>query len=386
MSALLLLLAFLAGVMVSVLVTSLVVRLRPEREEGGPARTLAERAVAEVVVEDHPAAAAALRHAVEGGPGDHALFLLLADQQSRAGDAARAARTLEVLLARRDLADRTRAAALLLRARVLERAGDREAAVAACEEAEAAAPGWAAPLAALEQLQTGLGRMRDAVATAGRLAAVDRERGRIVSARRRVLLARELLADGLPREAAREAERALAEVRALPAAEMALGDALYQSRDPRKAREAWLRAAQVSPALAPLVVDRLEELEGPAGGREAARQFAREALSRDPEGPAAWRLTGWLADDALRRGQAAEARGFVERIEELAPRSSAVPRLRGRLALLEDGATSRALAALRTHWEGIGGWGDPWRCQRCGCSVADFEWRCPSCRAWESLA
>ena len=386
MSALLLLLAFLAGVMISVLVTSLVVRLRPEREEGGPARTLADRAIAEVVAEDHPAAAAALRQAVEGSPGEHGLLLLLADEQSQAGDAARAARTLEVLLARRDLPDRTRAAALLLRARVLERAGDLDAAIVACEEAEAAAREWAAPLVALEQLQTRLGRMREAVATAGRLAAIDRDRGRVISARRRVLLARELLADGLPREAAREAERALAESRPLPAAEMALGDALYQSRDPKRAREAWLRAALEAPALAPHVVDRLEELEGPAGGREAARQFAHEALSRDPEGPAAWRLAGWLADDALRRGQAAEARGFVERIEQLAPRSSAVPRLRGRLALLEDGTTSRALVALRTHWEGVGGWGDPWRCQRCGFSVADFEWRCPSCRAWESLA
>ena len=386
MSALLLLLAFLAGVIVSVLVTSLAVRLRPEREAGGPAQTLAERAVAEVVTEDHSAAAAALRQAVEGGPADHALYLLLASEQSRAGDAARAVRTLEVLMARRDLPDRTRAAALLLRARVLEHAGDLDAALAACEEAEKAARDWAAPLVALEQLQTRLGRMREAVATAGRLAAIDRDRGRVVSARRRVLLARELLAEGLPREAAREAERALAESRPLPAAEIALGDALYQSRDRKRAREAWLRAALEAPALAPLVVDRLEELEGPAGDRDAARQFAREALSRDPEGPAAWRLAGWLADDALRRGQAAEARGFVERIEQLAPRSSAVPRLRGRLALLEDGTTSRALTALRTHWEGIGGWGDPWRCQRCGFGITDFEWRCPSCRAWESLA
>ncbi len=386
MSALLLLFAFLAGVMVSVLVTSLVVHLRPVRDAGGPSRTLAERAIAEIVAEDHPAAAAALRHAVEGGPGEQDLYLLLADQQLRAGDAARAARTLEVLLARRDLPDRTRAAALLLRARGLECAGDLEAALAGCEEAAAAARDWAPPLVALEQLQSRLGRLRDAVATGGRLAAIDRERGRLISARRRVLLARELLADGLPREAAREAERALAESRPLPAAEMALGDALYQSRDAKRAREAWLRAALESPALAPLVVDRLEDLEAPAGGRDAARQFARDALSRDPEGPAAWRLAGWLADDALRRGQVAEARGAVERIEQLAPRSSAVPRLRGRLALLEDGTTSRALVALRTHWEGTGGWGDPWRCQRCGLSVAEFEWRCPSCRAWESLA
>nr|MCU0231111.1 tetratricopeptide repeat protein [Acidobacteriota bacterium] len=383
---LLLLLAFLAGVVVSVLVTSLVVRLGPERGAGEPSRALAERAIAEIVAEDHPAAATALRHAVESRPDDHGLFLLLADQQSRAGDAARAVRTLEVLLAQRDLAGRTRAAALLLRARVLERAGELEAAREACEEAEQAGRDWPAPLVALEQLLTRLGRMREAVAAAERLATVDRERGRVVSARRRVLLARELLADGLPREAAREAERALTESRPLPAAEMALGDALFQARDPKRAREAWLRAAQGSAALAPLVVDRLEELEGPAAGRSAARQFARDALARDPEGPSAWRLAGWLADDALRRGQAAEARGFVERIEQLNPRSAAVPRLRGRLALLEDAATGRALLALRTHWEGIGGWGDPWRCQRCGFTLADFEWRCPSCRAWESLA
>jgi lipopolysaccharide biosynthesis regulator YciM len=167
---------------------------------------------------------------------------------------------------------------------------------------------------------------------------------------------------------------------------MALGDALYQARELKRAREAWLRAAQEAPAFAPLVVDRLEELEGPAGGRDAARQFARDALARDPEGPAAWRLSGWLADDALRRGQLADARAHVAAIERLNPRSSAVARLRGRLALLEDGATSRALVALRTHWEGIGGWGDPWRCQRCGATVEEFEWRCPSCRAWESLA
>lgn len=386
MSAVLLLLAFLAGVLVCLLFVSLVVRLRPERRDEGPFIALIRRAVAEIAAEDHPAAAAALREAVAEGPDEPALYLLLTDELDRAGDAARAERTVEVLLARRDLSRFDRAAALLLRARIDERRGQLEEALASCRLAIAEAPDWSAPLVAAERLETRLGRLADAVATAEKLAGIDRQRGRLVAARRRVLLARELLALGKAREAEREAERALTQARGLAAAEITLGDALFQARDVKRAREAWLRAARGAPHLAPLVVDRLEELGDRASGRDAARQFAAEALSRAPSGPGAWRLACWLADDALRRGQLLDARGSLDTAERLAPQSAAAARLRARLAMLEDGVAGRSLAQLRSAWEEEGPACDPWRCQQCGHRVQEFEWRCPSCRAWESLA
>ncbi len=386
MNAVLLLLAFIAGILVCILFVSLVVRLRPERQVDGPFLALVRRGVAEIAAEDHPAAAAALRDAVDEGPDEPALFLLLADELDRAGDASRAERTLEVLLARRDLAAVDRAAALLLLARIDERRGFLEEALARCRQAISEAPEWSAPLVAAEQIETRMGRLEEAIATAEKLAGVDRERGRLVAARRRVLLARELLALGKAREAEREAERALAQARSLAAAEITLGDALFQSKDVKRAREAWLSAARAAPQLAPLVVDRLEEVGERAAGREVARQFALEALSRDPSGPGAWRLACWLADDALRRGQVPDARASLEKAERLAPHSAMAARLRARLAMLEDGVAGRSLAQLREAWEEEGPACDPWQCQRCGHRVREFEWRCPSCRAWESFA
>ncbi len=380
-----LLLAFAAGLLVGALALPGAAGAIARRRAEGPWRKLLGTAFSRVVAGEHGEAARLLRSAVELAPGDDGLVLLLGEELRRAGDLARAARVPDLLLARRELQPDIRAAALLLRGRILEAEGRWREALDAYGEALLALPRSEEILVATERLLSRLRRWDEAIEVSRRLVRVNPERGRIVLARRHVLEARERLAEGNAEEALAAAREAARNWPDMGAGELTRGDALYQLGRHRRAREAWLEAARVQPRLAPLVLDRLEHLEG-GEGRAAVRGFAEQALGELGEEPRArGRILAWLADDALRRGDAEAARGWLERLRRDHPGVQATARLEARLAAAGT-APPPSLARLLERWAADPPWPDPWRCTRCGAESPEFRWRCRSCLGWETLS
>lgn len=385
MTGIAIVIAFLAGILVTTLVASTMRHSKPaEAGPRGPYDQLIQQGLARLVADDAAGSAKALRQAVEASSADPAVSLLLGEMLRRSGDLVRAERVVEVLTARQDLSAELRCALLYLRGRIQEETDHGDDALVSYEEASAVLPDNPAPLLALERLLTRLGRWPEAIAASLKLQKLVPERGKVITARRRVLHAQELLAENRPEEALKEAQAALSEVPQLAAAHLTRGDALYQLHQRGAARDAWLEAAREAPHITPLTLDRLEG-GGSVADREQARRFAQEMIEREATGITSWRLYAWIADDALRRRDLGEGRAWVERVGEAQPRSATAQRLRARLAHLEDGARSGRVGTLIGRWDGDRLWWDPWRCQRCGHASGEFEWRCPHCQAWESF-
>lgn len=384
MTGLVILVAFLSGVIVTALVGSTVRRAKPASDTPGPYQALIETALARSTADDFAGASAALRQAIEASSQDASLSLLFGDVLRRGGDVARAERVVEVLAARQDLSNEVRSALLLLRGRLLEETDSADEALACYEQAAGALPRAPAPLIALERLLSRLNRWPEAIAASLKLQKLVPDRGKLVTARRRVLYARELLAEARAEEALKQAQVALSEVPNLAAAILTRGDALYQLGQRTQAREAWLEAAREAPHVTALSLDRLEGT-GSTGDREIARRFAQDMIEREATGITSWRLYAWMADDALRRKDVGEARAWVERVADSQPRSATAQRLRARLAHSEDGERAQRSASLMKTWAAERLWWDAWRCTRCGHAMDEFDWRCPSCQAWESL-
>ncbi len=384
MTGLVILLAFVSGVIVTALVVSTVRRAKPTVDTPGPYQALIETALARITADDYLGAAAALRQAIEASSEDASLSLVFGDALRRAGDVTRAERVVDVLAARQDLSGEIRSALLLLRGRLLEETDSPDEALACYEQAAGALPRAPAPLLALEQLLSRLNRWPEAIAASVKLQKLLPERGKLVTARRRVLYARELLAEARADEALKQAQLALSEVPNLAAAMLTRGDALFQLGQRSQAREAWFEAAREAPHVTALSLDRLEGT-GSGADREAARRFAQDMIEREATGVTSWRLYAWMADDALRRKDVGEARAWVERVADSQPRSATAQRLRARLAHIEDGERAARTATLLKTWSAERLWWDAWHCTRCGHAMQEFDWRCPGCQAWESL-
>lgn len=379
-------LGFLAGLLIAALALSGASCLEPRIKRNGPRRKALQTALARISSGDHAAAAASLRQAAEMASGDDTHFLLLGDQLRRSGDHSRAERVVEILLARRDLGDELRSSALLLKGRLLETAGLTDQALDAYSEAVRLQPNESPPLVAQGRLLSRERRWREAIESSNRLARIDPERAKLIRARRRTLLATELVAEGSPKDALKEARQAVDDCPTLAAAHMTLGDAQFQLSDAPKARESWQEAGKLASWLAPQILDRLEQISRVSGERDALHRFARDAAEHDDPDDPPWRLFAWLADDALRLDAIEEARSWCGRLVEVAPFKASTVRLEARLAAAEDGMRAGPRqTALLTRWENDPVWIDPWHCRVCGHQAKQLAWRCQNCQAWESL-
>jgi lipopolysaccharide biosynthesis regulator YciM len=378
------LLAFVTGVVISALVFSATRRAKPTRNAPGPYHTMIQSGLARFVSDDFAGAAQAWSEAQESSSEDASIALACAEALRRSGDTIRSERLLEVLATRKDLDSELRSALWLSLGRIFDQTDRAQEALAHFEQAAGLSPRSAAPLLALEQLLTRLRRWPEAIAASAKLQKLLPDRGKLITARRRVMYARELLAEGREKEALEQASAALGETPLLASAILTKGDALHQLGQRSAAKQSWLDAAREAPHITPLTLDRLEG-SGSAVDRELARRFALDMIEREATGITSWRLYAWLADDALRRRDLGDARGWIERVEETQPRSATAQRLRVRLTQLEDSDRALRLSGLTARWSAERLWWDPWRCSRCGHSLEEFEWRCPHCQAWESF-
>ena len=112
--------AFLAGALAGAIAMSGSTLLTRRREGRGPYEQLVRTGLARLAASDAHGAAAALGRACEVDSGDDAVYLLLAEQLRRAGDADRARHVIDVVLARREQQPEIASAAWLVRGRLLE--------------------------------------------------------------------------------------------------------------------------------------------------------------------------------------------------------------------------------------------------------------------------
>lgn len=378
--------AFLVGSLIGGWAMLGIANWRQRRYVSGPFNRLVTSALAHLAVGDSKQAALVLQKAIEIRPEDDTLFLLLASTLVSNGENDRAARVLGTLLARREMSPDCRSAALRLSGRIAEAEGRVEAACEAYEDAAAVSVGGAGPLVELGRTLSKSGHWAEAIRSAERLTAIDPLRGKIVSARRRVLAAQEMLAEERPEDALEQAGKALEEQPEMPAALLTLGDAHFQLGQVRLAHEKWEAAAKRDPGLTALVIDRLEQ-PSENENRETPRRFALEAVE-GTLGKGAWRVFAWLADDALRRGTFEACASWLTRWERSTSEGQAsLARLQLRLTIQQDlpGAGPKA-RALAEKFAATDIWSEPWRCRRCGGPSSDFRWRCSHCSAWATLA
>ncbi|MDQ7007974.1 MAG: tetratricopeptide repeat protein [Acidobacteriota bacterium] len=381
-----LLLGLIAGLVIGTLAASGTLRWQRGRRRSGPYRQRVDAALAHVAAGDHAAAREALREATQLESGDDAIFLLLGEEMRQTGDYSRAEKIFDVVLARRELDPGIRSTCLLLRGRLMEDQGRHDEALEAYRQAIEAAPDRVPPVVALGRLHSRFRRWEEAIESADKLQRLAPERGRLVAARRRVLLAREKVAEGDAKGAVELARKAAADVPDLAAAQVALGDALYQLGKVAPAREAWIQAATLAPWLVPASLDRLESLASATGDRESVRHFATAEADKGLDPDVGWRVLAWLTDEALRRDALGEARRWCRELEAAAPRSATTARLWARLAAAEDGMQAGStLLELLHRWQEEPIWIDPWVCRSCGRESEQLEWRCPRCQAWESF-
>lgn len=327
------------------------------------------------------AAAESLRRAAESRTEDASLLLVLGDLYREEGELERARLIHRALAARHDLEGPRRGAALVSLARDELASGRPEEAERLLRRAAEAAPRDPEPLVELGLLLESRGRWEGALEVATAVRRLDPARGGVILARRHVARAQEKLAAGEPAAARSSVEAALEASPRLAAAEILLGDLLYQEGKPERAAHCWEELLSREPDRAHLLLERLEALHREAGDPEQTLRLARTLAERRPGD---WRIAAFLAEAALAAGDREDADRWIERLAGLQPGSAPVDLLLCRRHL----AFGLDSARLRQRVERISGtcrWGAAYRCRRCGEELETFVWRCPACRGWDTL-
>jgi lipopolysaccharide biosynthesis regulator YciM len=377
-SALLVALGAAAGALIATRTTRS--RVHPTPEPDGYNAALVE-GMRRLAAGQRGPALAALRRAAQIRTDDPHLFLVVGHLVREEGDGERAAVIHRALLARRDLAGPLRGAATLALARDELAAGHAAKAEALMRRAADESPQEIEPLVDLGHLLESQGRWDEAVDAAAGVRRLDRERGRTILARRYLSRGLEHLAAGDLREARRNLESSLENRPGLAAAEIAMGDLLFQEGRPEEAVRRWEGIIANEPERAQLVLDRLEEAHRVAGTPRKTRELALTAAERRP---ADWRVRAYLARAAIESRDLGEAERWLDELSAVRARSATLDLLLWRRSLTfgfdRERAEARARSAATASL-----WADPWVCGRCRLESDTFRWRCPGCRGWDML-
>lgn len=149
----------------------------------------------------------------------------------------------------------------------------------------------------------------------------------------------------------------------LPRAEVLTARITEASGDERLALRLYLKAVEVSPGLAIEIIPRVLDLSRRLG-EEGVLGELTERLRHG--GRLSARQLTWLLATALHPGHARELEQLVgELLEERRPPSE-----------------TTSIGALLTR---IGDASGRYQCEECGLPSVGWYWRCPKCRAWDSM-
>ncbi len=261
-----------------------------------------------------------------GGPGlsEKAAFALALDYQS-AGLMDRAERVLEELAATREY----RHAALDHLVSIYEAQGD-----------------WAKALKVFHELPP----------------AVQQERGR-VAAHYLCELAEQALVQGDTERARTLLRQARAHQATLPRADILGARIAERAGDPAGALLLYLQALEVSPGLALEIIPAALAIARLTGNPDMLGELGKRLSQSGRVTP---RQLAWLLATAVPA-------------EEVMQLPAVTRELGGGLA---SAAEARSLSTLLTR---IGDAGGRYQCDECGLNSVGWYWRCPKCRAWDSM-
>jgi len=258
------------------------------------------------------------------------------------------------------------------------------------------------------------GRLRDAVASAEKLRAINRRNpyalralnrvheqlrewdkayeaaeelerqnpaGRAKSlARYKAYIGADYLQRGKMKEARRHFEEALKLDETCRSALVHLGDVEYEEGNLDKAIDSWNRLVEAHPASGFIVFDRLERAYFDMGRFSEMVQAYEEILSNHPRDV---RTMLALAGIQLKKGDLDEALRLVREAVEIEPEN---PRARRLLARLhhERGDLEEAFDELLAATSALEARQESFACSECGYRSEDVFWRCPKCLAWET--
>jgi len=213
------------------------------------------------------------------------------------------------------------------------------------------------------------------------IAKLSGERGGEALARYRAAIGESLLRASKIDEAKRHFKEALRWEKNHPAALLRLGDIYYERDRRERAIVLWKGLAATHPALAHIVLERLETAYFEKGRFSEMGRMYEEMLARNPGDV---RILVALARMHIKKGDLAEASRTLNEALEIEPNS-----LSARLLLVtvfrRRGELSRALDEMETLLRGIQG-GERFTCSACGAASEEYWTRCPSCQAWSAFS
>ncbi len=213
------------------------------------------------------------------------------------------------------------------------------------------------------------------------LARANGERGNGSLAKYRSAAGESYLRAGKSQEAERQFKSALRLEKNNLVALLRLGDICYRRDHRERAVVLWRGLAQTHPAMAHLVLERLETAYFERGRMSEMARAYEELLALNPRDARIWLA---LARMHVKKGDLPEAVRALERALTIEPES-----MTARLLLVDVhrrlGDLSKALDEMETVLRGVPR-AERFTCASCGSASDEYWTRCPDCLAWSPAA
>ncbi len=160
-----------------------------------------------------------------------------------------------------------------------------------------------------------------------------------------------------------------------------LGDLLLDQGKPERAIEQWRKALEIQPELGHLTYPRLEKAFRSLDKENEFEKFI-ESLRNEEQPNLYARLA--LSRLWLRKGDVDRALSELEDILSKQPRFWEARLLLGKI-IVESEDSDKAVKQYSEILEVITPSETNFQCQRCGYEAQELAWKCPRCRAWDTI-
>ncbi len=163
-------------------------------------------------------------------------------------------------------------------------------------------------------------------------------------------------------------------------ASLLLGILEYRTGHFEEAIEALQKIPEQNPALMPEMLDALRTCYDAVGRREQLADYLRACLLKQPS----TRLVLAICEEISHRDGAAAAARFLA--EQMRMR----PTMRGLLSLIsiqrEGACEENNVEILQSLLQKMAAGKPVYQCNRCGFTVRQIHWQCPSCKHWNTMS
>jgi len=261
------------------------------------------------------------------------------------------------------------------------KAGFIERAISAFEEVVSGQSDHIPSLEALVELYEEAHDWEKAIVVQEKIAKIKKEDYRHVIAHHLTELGKQLELRDTPNAAIKSYKKAIAKDPNCLDAYLHLGDLLLTQGKPDRAIENWKHVLEIQSELAHLTYPRLERAFRETGREEKFEQFIID-LRRKESLNLYSRLALaklWVENGSIDRGRAE-----LESILEARPTFWEARLLLGKI-IMETDDDQKAIRQYHEIIEMMTPIETNFQCQRCGYEAHELTWKCPRCRAWDTI-